>query len=198
MESDKKFIRRTYFVHQYEKEEAFLSKMAREGWHYVKHSRGILAKYEFVKGEPASYLYQLDYVLAEEDTEDYHQLYSDAGWEEVYSLDGIFNGKWYCFRKVSQEGIDNRLYTDEESKFQLYNRLMKTYGLFFLAFLLISYSITSDFFKSITNLNALSSWDIFKTVIYGFLNLTIILYIYLLVGVSSMYLKLKRRLSKKI
>ena len=91
-----------YFARKlgYEKEEEFLSKMASEGWHFVNLHKGLITKYEFDKGEPIDYVYQLDYVNKTEDTQSYHQLFLDAGWEEVFSWDGVYDGKWYYFRKL--------------------------------------------------------------------------------------------------
>jgi nuclear transport factor 2 (NTF2) superfamily protein len=51
MEKNKKCVIKTFLVHQYEKEEEFLSRMGKEGWHFVKLHIGIPSKYEFVKGE---------------------------------------------------------------------------------------------------------------------------------------------------
>lgn len=131
MEENKKYIRKSFWVHQYEKEETFLSKMANEGWHFVKLHKGIPTKYEFVKGEKVDYIYQLDYVTQEEDTEDYHQLFTDAGWNEVYSWDGV-GGKWYYFHRVHSNGQKERIFTDSESKYQMYEKLWKKFGLLFI------------------------------------------------------------------
>ncbi len=126
----KKYVRKSFFPHQYEKEEAFLSKMAREGWQFVNLYAGYPTKYEFEKAEPMDYIYQLDYVTKEEDTESYHLLFLDAGWEEVFGWNGIYESKWYYFRRLKEEGKENRIFTDLDSKCNMYNKLMKKYGLF--------------------------------------------------------------------
>lgn len=136
MQENKKFIKKSFWVHQYEKEEAFLSKMARDGWHFVNLYKGIPTKYEFVKGEKIDYIYQLDYVTIEEDTEDYHQLFADAGWNEVFSWPGI-GGKWHYFRRIHANGEDERIFTDSESKYQMHEKLWKKFGLLYTIALFI-------------------------------------------------------------
>jgi len=50
------------------------------------------------------YAFLLDiYIAKEEDAADYHQLFRDAEWEEVFSWEGT-NGKWYYFCKKAENG----------------------------------------------------------------------------------------------
>ncbi len=135
MEKNKKYVRKSFFVHQYEKEEAFLSDMRAKGWKFVKLHKGIPTKYEFDACEPEEYSYCLDYISEEEDTEDYHQLYKDAGWEEVLPWDGV-NGKWYYFCKKNINGEKQVIFTDVDSKLQLMDKLFHTFGVFFLTMIL--------------------------------------------------------------
>ncbi len=140
MGEDKKYVRHTYFVHQYEQEEAFLSEMAREGWHFVNLHKGIPTKYEFIKGEPVDYIYQLDYVTTEEDTEDYHQLFSDAGWDEVFSWIGFYGATWYYFRRIRTNDKETKIFTDAQSKYQMYEKLWKKYSLFLFISLYLEFN----------------------------------------------------------
>lgn len=137
MENNRKFVKKSFFPHQYEKEEVFLSKMAREGWHFIDLHYGLPTTYEFVKGEPVDYVYQLDYISKEEDTESYHQLFADAGWDEVYRWNGLYDCHWYYFRRVRTPGRDYRIFTDPDSKFRMYDKLMKKYGLFLSMMMLL-------------------------------------------------------------
>lgn len=136
MEKNKKYVRKSFLVHQYEKEEAFLSSMAREGWHFKKLHIGIPTKYEFVKGEKIDYVYQLDFVTEEEDTEDYHQLFKDAGWEEVFQWYGVV-GKWYYFRRIHSSGKSEKIFTDFESKYHMYEKLVRKFGPFYVLMLIL-------------------------------------------------------------
>lgn len=140
MEKTKKYVRRSFFPHQYEKEEAFLSKMAKEGWHFVNLYKGLPTKYEFIKGEPVDYIYQLDYVTVQEDTEDYHQLFKDSGWEEVFSWDGIYRAKWYYYRRIRTDNKVSKIFTDIQSKYQMYEKLWKKYSLFLFVILLVEFN----------------------------------------------------------
>ena len=136
MQENKKFIKKSFWVHQHEKEELFLSNMAKDGWHFANLYKGIPTKYEFVQGEKIDYIYQLDYVTKEEDAEDYHQLFADAGWDEVFSWPGL-GGKWYYFRRIHANGENERIFTDSESKYQMYEKLWKKFGLFLIIALFI-------------------------------------------------------------
>ncbi len=135
MKENKKYVRKAFGVHQHEKEEEYLSQMSRDGWLLKKIYRRIPLKYEFEKCED-NYIYQIDYITKKEDTEDYHQLFKDAGWEEAYSLKAP-GGTWYYFRKITVNGDEERIYTDYESKYNLYNKLLKVFAPLLIAVLLI-------------------------------------------------------------
>jgi len=58
-----KTVRKIFFLWEYEKEEAWINKMAKEGWMLVHTG---FRKYEFEKGTPGAYTYRLE--LLEKDT----------------------------------------------------------------------------------------------------------------------------------
>lgn len=132
---DKKYVHRSYWVHQYEKEEEFLSDMRSKGWKFVALYKGLPTKYEFEACEPEDYVYQLDYVETENDTEDYHQLFQDAGWTEIMPWPAV-GGKWYYFCKKSGNAKE-RIYTDAESRYQMVDKLWKRFSLFLLVCILL-------------------------------------------------------------
>lgn len=136
MRRNKKYVRKAFWVHQHEKEEEFLSQMSRDGYHFKKLYIGIPPKYEFDIGEKTDYIYQIDYITKKEETEDYHQLFKDAGWEEIFSW-WAPGGTWYYFRKVAVNGKTEKIYTDYESKYYLYNKLLRVFAPLFIAVLLI-------------------------------------------------------------
>lgn len=135
METVKKTTRKLFLAHQYEKEENYLSGMRKKGWKLTGVHMSLPTKYEFEACEPQEYIYQLDYVKKEEDTEDYHQMFQDAGWEEVTGYPGLYDGKWYYFCRKKEDGTKERLYTDSESKLDLVKKLQQHYGLFSVAML---------------------------------------------------------------
>lgn len=129
---NKKIVRKSFGVHQYEEEEIFLSEMRAKGWKFVILHAGLPSRYEFEKCEPEEYIYQLDFVETEKDTPDYHQLYQDSGWDEIFTWPAL-GGKWYYFVRKKEEGMaSQRIYTDQASKITLYNSLWKRYCLLFL------------------------------------------------------------------
>lgn len=199
MKKLKKYVYRSYLPHQYEKEEEFLSKMARKGWHFARlHYCLPLTRYEFDKGEPMDYIYQLDYVTKEEDTEDYHSLFADAGWEEVFSWAGVYDCHWYYFRRIRTGRDDDRIFTDTESKYQMYNKLWKKYGLYFL--IIFSMEINS-FRATLENLAEAKFWsfsgiaNLFLTGLFAFV---IFWFAYMIIGIFIKKAQLKRRLKKLI
>lgn len=197
MRGNKKYVRRTFWVHQHEKEEELLSKMASEGWHFAKIHIGIPQKYEFIKGEKINYIYQLDFVTNKEDTEDYHQLFADAGWEEVYSWFGI-GGRWYYFRKESIDGKVERIFSDYESKFNLYNKLLKTFGPFFIAMLFIEINAFRTSLNDVLHPTDGDHNSLFMLIMCCFFMGVIVLIGYWILGLIFERNKIKNRLNQKL
>ena len=107
-----------FWAWQDEKEEAWLSEKAREGLHL--ESIPFPVRYKFQKGEPANYVYRLDYQsLKSKDRESYLQLFEDAGWEHVADMGG-----WIYFRIITNDGEAPEIYSDTESKMRKYQRIM--------------------------------------------------------------------------
>jgi hypothetical protein len=119
-----------FWAWQDDKEETWLSEMAENGYHldYVTYP----CIYQFRRGEPARFVYRLDYqTLKTKDRESYLQLFADAGWEHVGKMVG-----WEYFRKSYQNGEAPDIYSDVESKVGKYRRIM-TYLVIFLPILII-------------------------------------------------------------
>jgi hypothetical protein len=138
-------VRKSYWYHQYEEEEIFLTKMRQKGWKFISLHKGLPTTYVFEKCELDDYIYQIDYVKKEEDTSDYHQLYQDAGWEEIISLPAIGVKRYYFCKKSS--GNVERIYTDIDSKITLFEKLWRVYGCILLSYLCLGingiYALTS-------------------------------------------------------
>lgn len=119
---------RLFMPWQDDKEEAWLESMSREGWHL--QSVKLLCKYAFVKGEPAPYVYRLDYFRNEKSTfPEYLLIFEDAGWEYIGEL-----SNWRYWRKRIVNGDTPEIFTDPQSKIQKYQRLLVIL-VFFLVFL---------------------------------------------------------------
>jgi hypothetical protein len=116
----RKTVLRAYWAWNNEKEERWLARMARDGWHLTA-ARGFF--YRFEKGEPADVVYRMDYQSPGKfERKEYLGLFKDAGWEHV----GEF-GNMYYFRTKVGDGQAPEIHTDPESKIAMYRRML---GLF--------------------------------------------------------------------
>ena len=104
-------------------EEVWLRSMSQQGWRLVKI--GLLGYYTFQAGQPADYVYRLDYQTSvKKETPNYLQLFQDAGWEHVTEL-----ASWHYFRKLHQQGEEPQIFTDVDSKIAKYQRLLEALSL---------------------------------------------------------------------
>jgi len=106
-----------FWAWQDDKEEAWLTQMSQEGLHLK--SLGFPGFYFFTPGEPANYVYRLDFVTDNKDYQNYLQLFKDAGWEHLGRMGG-----WQYFRTLAGEGELPEIYSDPYSKVQKYRRLL--------------------------------------------------------------------------
>jgi len=113
-----------FFAWQDHEEEAWLRQMAQQGYHLS--SLVFSTIYEFTHGEPRDVIYRLDYTdVKKKDTEEYLQLFQDAGWEY---LDGWAG--WHYFRMPADSDKATEIYTDAESKIQKYQRMLPYFIIF--------------------------------------------------------------------
>ncbi|MCK5794347.1 MAG: DUF2812 domain-containing protein, partial [Anaerolineales bacterium] len=114
-----------FWAWQDEKEEAWLAEMARQGLHL--NAVPFPGSYQFKNGEPADYVYRLDYQsLKTKERDSYLQLFADSGWEQVGEMGG-----WMYFRYKVDHGEAPEIYSNRESKIGKYQRVLT-----FLAILL--------------------------------------------------------------
>ena len=194
--SKKKYVRKMFAIHEHEKEEEFLSSMAKKGYRFVKIHYGLPTKYEFDIAEPEDIIYQLDYVSTKEDNDSYHKLFKDSGWEEVFSWNGA-DGKWYYFKRQN-DGKLHKIFTDLDSKLDLYNKIFKKYSLFFL---LLSFTYINGIRVSVDgilrdDINIL--FKIFSLIILALSTFAIIFIIYSLIGLSKKRKEIKDKILQKL
>ena len=118
MESKKQF--RWFTIFEYEKEQDYLRKMHKSGWKFVK-VKG-LGMYYFEKCDPQDVVYQLDYNkdgLAHKD--EYLRMFDDCGWEYIQD----YAGYSYFRKAVSEDGVADEIFCDEDSKLQMMQRVIK-------------------------------------------------------------------------
>lgn len=191
MLNEKKYIRKSFWAHQYEKEEIFLRDMRKKGWKFVKLHKGIPTKYEFDKCEPEDIIYQLDYVISSEDTPSYHQLFEDSGWIEEYNWPAP-NGKWYYFSKKS-EGKDEKIYTSKDSRLELFNKVLKNFSLIFILSTLLELNGLRVMVPVLFEEKSLSiPVEIFTYTFILLMTLTIIFCLYNLIGLLRVKNKIKK------
>lgn len=85
METKKQF--KWFTIFEYEKEQAYLRQMHKDGWKFVQ-VKG-LGMYHFEKCEPKDVVYQLDYNKEGlEHKDQYVQMFADCGWEYILDYAG--------------------------------------------------------------------------------------------------------------
>ena len=100
-----------------EREESWLSEMARQGWFLKKVP---LVFYSFVRGDPGEWVYRIDYRGgAKVDRKEYLGVFKDAGWEFAAALAGR-----YYFRTKRGHGPMPEIFTDKDSRVAMYRRIV--------------------------------------------------------------------------
>jgi len=170
--NETKRVFRWFWAWNDEQEEAWLTEMARQGWHL--REPGTFGFYIFERGVERNVVYRLDFKTADQDKEEYLQLFADAGWEHVGEMGG-----WQYFRTEAPEGEAPEIYTDKSSKIHKYQRLF----LFLVIFLPI-FSVT------LSNVGRGSS-GLMKalSLVLGFF---ILLYVYALARIFLRILQLRK------
>lgn len=114
-----------------EKEEAWLSAMAQQGWQLQAITGP--GSYRFTAAEAQKTVYRMDYFYGgNKDYPNYLQLFADAGWEHI----GVLGG-WQYFRKPASAG-QPEIYTDNASKTVKYQRVLLTLVLFLPIYLVMT------------------------------------------------------------
>lgn len=119
MQEDVVRKRKLFWSWQDEQQESWLSAMSSQGLHLVR--RQFPAGFLFHKGPGREVAYRMDFNRSNP-TEDYLQLFKDAGWEHL----GNYGG-WQYWRKEIQNGVIPELFTDNASKAEKYRRLFAIY-----------------------------------------------------------------------
>jgi len=114
-----------FWAWQDEREEAWLSDMASQGYHLARLP--FPGVYDFTQGDQTETVYRLDFpYVAGQEYESYLQLFEDAGWEHVGKMGG-----WQYFRRSVEPGETAEIFSDLDSKIKKYQRLL-TYLVIFL------------------------------------------------------------------
>jgi len=165
-----------FWAWQDEKEEVWLSEMANQGLHLENIQ--LPGNYQFRKGDPANYVYRLDYQsLKSKDKDSYLQLFSDAGWKLVGEMGG-----WVYFRYKVLNGETPEIYSDPESKIGKYQRVM-TYLAIFLPLMIIV----------LPNISTTERYGPFFVILEGLSALIMVLFAYGMIQLFRRINQLKRK-----
>lgn len=118
MQTKKEF--KWFTIFEYEKEQDYLREMHKSGWKFVRVTG--LGLYHFEDCAPQDVVYQLDYNeegLAHKD--EYLKMFEDCGWEYLQD----YFGYSYFRKAVSEAAAAEEIFCDEESKFQMMQRVIK-------------------------------------------------------------------------
>lgn len=111
---------RFFTIFQYEQEQDYLRQMHRAGWKLTRVTG--LGMYHFEQCPPQDVIYQLDYNkdgLAHK--EEYLQMFADCGWQYIQD----YVGYSYFRKPAGEDGAEEEIFCDEESKFQMMQRVIK-------------------------------------------------------------------------
>ena len=109
-----------WWAWNYEEQEQWLTNMSQLGYKMIKSKLGVFFTFEV--GNFEEYVYKIDYKkLRGKKLYEYIQLFNDCGWEYIDSLMG-----WHYFRKKDSNIELPELYTDSESKAQIFKQLLGT------------------------------------------------------------------------
>lgn len=109
------------FMH-FEKEEAWLNKMAQKGLHLVDYKFG---RYYFDQGTPGEYIYRLEMLDTwpnDEKSKEYIEFMADSNVELVTTYN-----TWIYFRKKA-ESEPFEIYTDIPSRIKHYEKIARVFG----------------------------------------------------------------------
>lgn len=130
----KKRVYKLFWAWQDDQENKWLEGMAEEGWKLVKYN---LLVYTFEKMEPKKYIYKTDFKSNQNrDLQEYLTLFEDAGWEHVTEYKG-----WHYFRTEAAKAKTPDIYSDTDSKIEMFRRLLYFLLMPLIAILLIAFTI---------------------------------------------------------
>lgn len=171
-----KKLHKYFTISDFEKEEDFLREQHRQGYELTSFTG--LSCYRFKQCEPKDVVYRLDYCGADvSDKEAYIQMFQDYGWEYLFDRFG-----WSYFRKEVTEGEDVEIFSDNQSRLNLVEKVFKTRMLPILIMFLCCLvpQVPNVLFRFELGLK------IFWFVLFG-------LYIYLVIHCGLGLLRLKRK-----
>lgn len=151
-----KIEKKTFGIAEFAEEEKWLEEQHRNGWHLFKTNRN---KYHFEKGISDEWIYQLDFKENGVAEEDYLQMFKDLDWEYVAQYDN-----WCYFRKKKEGNSDLTIFSDRDSKLDMYTKILQnrhlkaTVILFVIACIIEWLNFFTNAFKGSSFADAAMPW----------------------------------------
>lgn len=177
---------RMFTIVEFEAEQAFLREQHQQGLRFVRYV--FPGFYKFEVCEPMDVIYQLDYSnAAENDKQNYLQIFRDCGWEYLFDVYG-----WSYFRKsASQTNGNEEIFSDIDSKIDMLTRIFKKRVIpLIVAFLCI---IIPQLFLQLYRLQRGIDLSLFNSFLLGFFTSSFILYAALMISFGKKLYALKQK-----
>ena len=129
------------FFRNFDKEEAWLNRMAAEGWLLTKAG----LRYRFESAMPGAAVVRVDYQpqMPQSDFDDYVSLFQDSGWRHLHG--SRLGGPQYFASTGTGPDAEadsgSEIFSDDDSKAQRYRRSLLAHGGVLLMFLVFSLSL---------------------------------------------------------
>lgn len=174
----KKKMYRFFTIADYNEEEQWLRSQHQNGWKLVKMIPP--CTFIFEECEKQDVVYRLDFPDVKDiDQTTYLQLFKDCGWE--YVGDCL---NWSYFRKPVQESEDLSIFSDQQSKIDMINRIIKTRMLPLLV-------IFCGCLVPQMRMLSLNSDGIIENLLFVFMLILFVIYIYIFVHCGFKLKKMK-------
>lgn len=126
-----KMEKKTFGFAEFNEEEKWLEDQHKAGWRFVKTNG---SKFYFEKCDASEWIYQLDFKENGVKEDSYVQLFTDSGWEFVFQF-----RRWFYFRKrKTDEDIDLSIFSDNSSKIDMCQRIIKRLPAFVVPIFVVS------------------------------------------------------------
>lgn len=179
----KKRFYKFYTISDWKEEESWLREQSKIGLKLCKLNPPI--SYVFEETEPEDVIYKLEYKNAKAEL-DCNQMYKDYGWEYCGSCFG-----WNYYRKPASQvnsDADGELYSDNESKIEMLERIIKTRLLPLVCLFLCC--VIPNLIRTIN----LENKNLGDFIILGIFGILFVIYCYLILHCGTKLNKLKKEL----
>lgn len=172
-----------FTIPEYKKEEDWLKEQHKAGLKLVKAT--LPCFYTFEECEAEDVVYQLDYnEEGMKNKAEYVKMYEDCGWEYITDMAGYS----YFRKSVSEMDGDEEIFSDDESKMDMIERVFKGR---MIPTLVIFFAIIIPQLIVQGTIGELENW-----ILFGLFAVMFILYVVVIIKFGICYAKLKKNIKK--